>query len=73
VNCIRSFTDLKEKRPLHCEPACQKDTKTGDIRADRFLSSKSSWDRSNLGPGMVGMAISGQDLTQLSSQKQTDL
>lgn len=29
MNCIRSFTDLKEQRQLHYEPACQKDTKTG--------------------------------------------
>ncbi|KRY64223.1 hypothetical protein T11_16662 [Trichinella zimbabwensis] len=25
-----SFTDLKEQRQLHYEPACQKDTKEGD-------------------------------------------
>ena len=30
MNCIRSFTDLKEQRQLHYEPACQKDTKEGD-------------------------------------------
>jgi hypothetical protein len=35
MNCIKSFTDLKEQRQLHCEPACQKDTKTS-----RFLSSR---------------------------------
>ena len=29
MNCIRSFTDLKEQRQLRYEPACQKDTKTG--------------------------------------------
>jgi hypothetical protein len=30
MNCIRSFTDLKEQRQLHYELACQKDTKEGD-------------------------------------------
>ena len=31
MNCIRSFTDLKEQRQLHYEPACQKDTKGEEI------------------------------------------
>jgi hypothetical protein len=35
-----------------------------DRDAGRFLSSRSAWDRANL--GLVGMVISGQDPTQLS-------
>ena len=35
-------------------------------KASRFLSSRSAWDRANLGPGMVGMVISGWGLTQLN-------
>ena len=27
MNYMRSFTDLKEQKQLHCEPNCQKDTK----------------------------------------------
>lgn len=42
---MRSFTDLKEQRPLHYEPACQKDTKAG-----RFLRSRSALD-TRLRPG----------------------
>ena len=30
MNCIRSFTDLKEQRQLHYEPTFQKDSKEGD-------------------------------------------
>ena len=30
MNWIRCFTDLKEQRRLHCETACQEDTKEGD-------------------------------------------
>jgi hypothetical protein len=30
MNCVRSFTDLKEKRQLHYEPVFQKDSKEGD-------------------------------------------
>ena len=30
MNYMRGFTDLKEQRQLHYEPACQKDTKEGD-------------------------------------------
>jgi hypothetical protein len=30
VNCIGSFTDLKEQRQLHYEPSCQEDAKEGD-------------------------------------------
>jgi hypothetical protein len=30
MNYMRGFTDLKEQRQLHCEPACQKSTKEGD-------------------------------------------
>jgi hypothetical protein len=30
MNCIKSFTDLKEPSQLHYEPACQKDAKEGD-------------------------------------------
>jgi hypothetical protein len=30
MNSIRSFTDPKEQKQLHYEPACQKDTKVGD-------------------------------------------
>ena len=33
-------------------------------KADRFLSSKSAWDRANLGPGVVEMVISGQGPTE---------
>ena len=36
-----------------------------DTNAGRFLSSRSAWDRANLGPGVVEMVISGQDPTQL--------
>jgi hypothetical protein len=53
VNCIRSVTDLKEQRQLYYEPACQKDSKEGDIeiqgvvimltKAGGFLSSRSVW------------------------------
>ena len=72
MNCMRGFTDLKEQRQLYYEPACQKDTKAG-----RILSSRSAWDRASLGPGMVGMVISGQDPTQLiyclCLQRQADL
>ena len=80
MNCIRSFTDLKEQRQLHYEPACQKDTKEGDkeiqgvvitgdpilpfsfffflmfLKADRFLSSGSDWDRASrarLNPNVI--------------------
>jgi hypothetical protein len=34
-------------------------------KGDEFLSSNLSWDRAELGPGMVEMAISGQSFTQL--------
>jgi hypothetical protein len=30
MNCIRSFTGLREQRQLYYEPAFQKDTKEGD-------------------------------------------
>ena len=36
-----------------------------DTKADRFLSSRSAWDRARLNPDMVRMVISGQDLTYL--------
>ena len=58
---MRGFTNLKEQRQLHYEPACQKDTKAG-----RFLSSRSAWDRASLGLGVVEMVISRQDPTELA-------
>jgi hypothetical protein len=66
MNCIRSFTDLKEQRQLHCEPFCHKDTKQMDTNAGRFLNSRSAWDRANLGSGVVKMVIPGWGPTQLS-------
>ena len=53
MNCMRGFLDLNEQRQLHYKPVCQKDTKAG-----RSLSSRSTWDKSNLGPGLVRMVIS---------------
>jgi hypothetical protein len=61
MNYMRGFTDRKEQTPWHRETACQKDTKAG-----RFPSSRLAWDRMNLGPGVVGMVISGWDPTQLN-------
>ena len=29
MNCVRSFTDLKQQGQLHYEPACQEDIKVG--------------------------------------------
>ena len=63
MNHIMGFTDLKEQRQLHYEPACQKDKKKA-TNAVRFLSSRSALDRANLGPGVVEMVISGQGPTQ---------
>ena len=82
MNCIRSFTDLREQRQLCYDPACQKDAKEGDkaiqgvviaeqdptqlsllfvlTKAGRFLSSRSAWDKANLGSGVVRVVISGQ-------------
>ena len=34
--------------------------------ASRFLSSRSALDRASLGPGVVGIVISGWDSTQLA-------
>ena len=39
MNCIRSFTDLKEQRQLHYEPACQKDTKDLSVFKDTKIKS----------------------------------
>ena len=56
-----------KRRELHYEPACQKDTKTqANTNESRFLSSRSDWDRANLGPGMARIVSSEQDPTQLS-------
>ena len=44
MNCIRNFTDQKERRQLYYEPACQKETKA-DIKVGRFLSSRSVWNQ----------------------------
>jgi hypothetical protein len=56
MNYMRGFTNLREQRQLHYEPAYQKDTKAG-----RYLSSRSAQDRENLGPGVVGGVISELD------------
>jgi hypothetical protein len=53
--------DIEEKRHLHYEPVCQKDTKAG-----RFLNSKLARDRARLGPDVLGIAISERDLTQIA-------
>ena len=37
MNCIRSFTDLKEQRQLYYGPAHQKDTKTGRQKCRQIL------------------------------------
>jgi hypothetical protein len=37
-----------------------------DTKESRFLSSRSAWDRASLGPGMLGMVISGCDHTLLA-------
>jgi hypothetical protein len=42
MNCIRSFTDVKEQRRLHCEPACQRDAKTGRYKCRQILEFKVS-------------------------------
>ena len=36
----RSFTNLKEQRQLHYEPACQKDIKTGRYKDRQILEFK---------------------------------
>jgi hypothetical protein len=61
MNCIRSFTDLKEQKQVHYKPTCQTDTEAG-----RFLSSRSVKDRVNLDPVVARMVILGEGLTQLS-------
>jgi hypothetical protein len=38
MNYIRRFTDLKEERQLHYEPACQKDTKEGNKKIQEVVS-----------------------------------
>ena len=42
MNSIRSFTDLKEQRQLHYEPACQKDTETGKYKGRQIPEFKVS-------------------------------
>jgi hypothetical protein len=58
MNYIRLFTHLKEKRQVHYEPDCQ-----NGMNAGRCLSSRSSWIRDNLGPGIVGAVITELDPT----------
>lgn len=36
-----------------------------DTKAGRLLSSRSAWNRARIGPGVVGIVISGLDPTQL--------
>lgn len=62
----------KETGSLHYQPACQNDTKTGRYKC-RFLNSRSAWEKADLDPGVVRMAISGLGPTQLSLQRQGDL
>ena len=40
MNCIRSFTDLKEQRQLHYEAACEKDTKKEDRAIMRSVTKR---------------------------------
>jgi hypothetical protein len=71
MNCVRPKKKKRQKQ-LHYEPAYQKNTKAG-----RFLNSRSTWDRADLGPGMVGIVISELNSTQLAYclclQRQPDL
>lgn len=57
---MRGFTDLKGQRQLNYKPACQK-----DIKAGRFLCSRSAWDTASPGQGVIEIRISGQSPTQL--------
>ena len=41
-NVIRSFTNLKEQIHLHCESACQKNTKAGRYKGKMFPEFKVS-------------------------------
>jgi hypothetical protein len=43
MSCIRSFTDLKEQRQLHCEPTWQKDKETGRYRGGQIPEFKVSF------------------------------
>ena len=42
MNYMRGFTDLKEQRQLHYEPACQKDTETGKYKGRQIPEFKVS-------------------------------
>jgi hypothetical protein len=72
MNYIRAFTSLKEQRQLHCELPFKE-----DIKAGRFLSSRPTWDRASLGPGMVEILISRQEPVQIAHcmclERQADL
>jgi hypothetical protein len=69
---IRSVTDLNEQRQLHCEPACEADSK-----ASRFQSSRLVWVEASLVLGVIEMVIPEQNSTQiiycLCLQRQIDL
>ena len=43
MSCIWSFTDLKEQRQLHYEPACQKDMKGLSIFKDTKIKRVKNW------------------------------
>ena len=57
---IRSVTDPKEQRQLHCEPACEADSK-----ASRFQSSRLVWVEASLVLGVIEMVIPEQNSTQI--------
>jgi hypothetical protein len=63
MNYMRGFKDLeKQRRDYTMSQLVRK----SDTNAGRLLSSRSAWDRINLGPGMVRMVISGHDPIQIS-------
>ena len=68
MNYMKGFLDLEKQRQLFCEPASQKDSRTGRYKGRQVLSSGSVWDSGSLdpSPGMVGMLTSGQDPSQPS-------
>ena len=76
MNYMRSFTNLKEQSCTKSQLVRKIQTQA-NTNASRFLSSRSAWDRANLGPGIVRLVISEQDPTQivycLSLQRKADL
>jgi hypothetical protein len=59
--------DLLEQRQMHCEPACQKDTKTGRFKGRQIHEFKVSLGQRKLRPGMVGMKISERERSHPAS------